>query len=70
MKMARFLSGLVWGGLVGAGLVLLFTPYSGEEMQQKIREWVEQVQTAGQEAAEQKRLELTTQFEEAKRVQS
>jgi gas vesicle protein len=35
---ALFFAGLVMGGLVGAGLALLLTPQSGEEIRSQIRD--------------------------------
>lgn len=68
MKTGNVLMGLLVGALVGVGLALLFAPGSGEETRGRIQEWVNEVQAAGQEAAEQKRLELTAQLEELKRA--
>ncbi len=68
MRIGRFLAGLLYGALVGAGLALLFAPDSGAGTQRRIQEWVQEVRTAGEEAAEQKRLELTAQLEELKRA--
>lgn len=68
MRTGRFLAGVVYGALVGAGLALLFAPESGAEIQGRIREWVQEIRTAGEEAAEQRRLELTAQLEELKRA--
>jgi gas vesicle protein len=68
MRIGQFLAGVVYGALVGAGLALLFAPESGAETQRRIQEWVQEIRTAGEEAAEQKRLELTGQLEELKRA--
>jgi gas vesicle protein len=68
MRIGKFLAGLLWGGLVGAGLGLLFAPASGAETQRRIQEWMQEIQAAGEQAAEEKRLELTAQLEELKRA--
>jgi gas vesicle protein len=67
MRIVKFVAGMLMGGLVGAGLALLFAPDSGAEMQRRLQVWMEEIQSAGEEAAEQKRLELTAQLEELKR---
>lgn len=68
MRIGKFVAGLLMGSLVGAGLALLFAPDSGAETQRRLQEWMEEIQAAGEQAAEQKRLELTAQLEELKRA--
>jgi gas vesicle protein len=65
-KIVQFLTGLLLGALVGAGLVLLLAPQSGDDTRQIIRERVETIRAEGEEAAAAKRLELKTRFEELK----
>lgn len=65
-KASSVLSGLVVGALLGAALVLLLTPRSGEETRQWIQDEVDAVLEQGKLAAEERRLELTRQFEELK----
>lgn len=67
-KMLRILAGLLLGGLVGAGLALLFAPGSGDELQQRIQERLQEVRSEGQRAAEETRLELSARLEELKRA--
>ena len=47
--LSRFLTGFIFGGLIGAGLALILTPYSGEENRLYIVQYVdrakEEVQT-------------------------
>ncbi|MBO9362758.1 MAG: YtxH domain-containing protein [Thermoflexus sp.] len=56
--------GLVWiygflmGGLIGAGLALLWTPCSGLELRERIRSRWLQVVEEGRQAAVQRRTEL------------
>ena len=65
-RVLRMMAGLLLGAALAAGLVLLFAPKSGEEMRRQIQEWVQGVLEEGQQAAEVRRLELTTQFESLK----
>lgn len=58
--------GLLCGAMLAGGLVLLFAPRSGAETQQVIRDRVQSILSAGQEAAEARRLELTERFEALK----
>jgi gas vesicle protein len=62
----RLLTGLFLGGLLGAGLVLLLAPRSGDETRRLIRERVQAILAEGQQAAEERRLELTAQLEALK----
>ena len=65
-KASSVLSGLVVGALLGMVLVLLLTPRSGEETRQRIQDQVDAVLEQGKQAAEERRLELTRQFDELK----
>jgi gas vesicle protein len=58
--------GLLFGAMLAGGLVLLFAPRSGAETQQAIRDRVQAIVLAGQEAAEARRIELTERFEALK----
>ena len=62
----RVATGALVGAAVGAGLVILLTPLTGAELRQAIRDRLEEVRAAGQEAAETRRLELTAQLEALK----
>jgi gas vesicle protein len=66
VRVLRIISGLLVGAAVGAGVVLLFAPQSGAETQQLIKDRVEAILAEGQEAAEMRRLELTSRFEALK----
>ncbi len=68
MRIGKFLEGFFWGSLVGVGFALLFAPDSGAGTQRRLQEWMQEIRTAGEEAADQKRLELTAQLEELKRA--
>ena len=65
-RMLRMMAGLLLGALIAAGLVLLFAPKSGAQMRQKIQAWVQDLLAEGRQAAEVRRVELTTQFESLK----
>jgi gas vesicle protein len=65
-RTVQFFNGLLLGALVGVALVLLLAPQSGEDTRQMIRDRVEAIQAEGERAAEAKRLELKTRFEELK----
>lgn len=66
-RFVRFMVGLCFGAAVGVALVVLLAPQSGEETRQRIQEKVDAVLMEGQRAAEERRLELLTQFEELKK---
>lgn len=59
-------SGALLGATVAATVVVLFAPQSGEELRQAIRDRIDAIRSAGQQAAEARRLELTKQFQELK----
>ena len=65
-----FAAGMVLGATIGAGLVLLFTPQSGVDAQQMLRERIDGILSEGRQAAEMRRLELQTQFETLKQPNS
>ncbi len=65
-KMFRILAGLLLGAVVAAGLVLLFAPRSGAETRRRIQECIEDILAEGRQAAEARRLELTSQFDALK----
>ena len=62
-KALRFIGGFLFGATVGAGVILLFAPGSGEETRQAIQDRVQEILDESRSAAEARRLELTTQFE-------
>jgi gas vesicle protein len=69
-KILRVFVGFVLGAALGAGLVLLFTPQSGDVTKQKVQERIELVRAEGQKAAEARRQELTARFEALKQPRS
>jgi gas vesicle protein len=64
------MAGLLLGVALAAGLVLLFVPQSGAETRRQIQERVQGILAEGRQAAEMRRLELTTQFESLKQPRS
>ena len=65
-KVVNITAGLVLGAVVGAGMVLLLAPRSGEDTRQVIRDRVDAILAEGQQAAETRRLELADRFETLK----
>jgi gas vesicle protein len=65
-RILSMMAGLLLGAALAIGLVLLFAPKSGAEMRRQIQERVQDIMAEGRQAAEVRRLELTTQFESLK----
>jgi gas vesicle protein len=63
-KIFGFFIGAVMGGLVGATLVLLLTPASGEQLRGQLRSRAEIIQGEIQKAANARRVELEKQLTE------
>ncbi|MEA4959751.1 MAG: YtxH domain-containing protein [Anaerolineaceae bacterium] len=61
-KVAGFFKGLVWGGLVGSALVILLTPYTGEDLKARVLGYIENVQQEVKQAGVEKREELESQL--------
>jgi gas vesicle protein len=59
--------GLLAGAVVGAAAAILLAPYSGAELQQRIRTRVQELVEEGRQAAAARRVELGTQLEAFKR---
>jgi gas vesicle protein len=66
-RILMFGGGLLFGAMVGAGLVLLLAPQSGVETRQLIQERVQDILEEGRLAAEERRQELQAQLEDLKR---
>lgn len=66
-RVFRILAGLILGAAVAAGLVMLFAPQSGAETRRRIQEYIEDILAEGSQAAEARRLELTSQFDALKK---
>ena len=61
-SVTNFLSGFTVGALIGAGLVLLFTPYSGGELRERVQTEVDRIQAEVKQAAVDRRAELEGQL--------
>lgn len=57
-KAFNFMLGLVLGGLFGGAVGLLLTPVSGNELRTNIQEYIQQVQSEVEHAADARRVEL------------
>jgi gas vesicle protein len=57
-----FISGTLWGGLLGAAIAILFAPASGEELREQMRARAERIQLEVNQAAIQRRAELERQL--------
>ena len=67
-RVFSFMAGAISGALVGGVVVVLFTPASGEELKQgMVDRWNLALEEA-QQAMEQRRIELETQYREASSV--
>ncbi len=65
-KLFSFLAGMLCGALVGAVLVLLLTPSSGDQLRADATARWETAMTEARQAMEEKRKELEGQFERMK----
>lgn len=61
-KAASFMQGIVFGALVGSALALLFTPWSGDELKQNIKDYAQNFQDEVREAGAEKRRELEAEL--------
>jgi gas vesicle protein len=57
-RILSFIAGILAGGSLGAGIALLFSPQSGDEMRQSLRERVTELKTNSSIAAAEKEAEL------------
>ncbi len=62
MRAIKFLLGAMIGATIGAAVVLLIAPQSGEETQRMITEKFESVISEGKKAYEERRSELERQI--------
>jgi gas vesicle protein len=66
-KFVSFLAGLLAGAVVGVAAAVLLAPYSGPELQEKMRARVQDLIKEGKRAASARRAELEAQLEVFKR---
>jgi len=66
-KAFNFLAGLVAGAVVGAAVAVLLAPYSGPELQERMRTRVQNLIEEGRRAATVRRDELKAQLDTFKR---
>jgi gas vesicle protein len=62
-QVISFIRGAVIGGLIGAGVTLLLTPSSGDELREQMKERAERLQIEVRQAAETRRAEMEQQLE-------
>jgi gas vesicle protein len=62
-KICSFLKGAILGGIISSVLVLLFTPFTGEECRSSICGYIHNIQDEVRRAGEEKRLELERELE-------
>ena len=51
-EVKSFMTGLIIGGILGAGIALLLAPSSGEETRKVVREEIDNIITKGKEVAD------------------
>jgi gas vesicle protein len=66
-RTVSFFIGLFSGAMVGVAAALLLAPYSGSELQNRVRSRAEELIEEGKRAAAARRIELETQLEAFKR---
>ena len=69
-RIFSFLNGLFLGGVVGASIALLLTPYAGEDLRSDIQSRYIEVRDEVQNAAETRRVELEKQLENLRKPAS
>jgi gas vesicle protein len=62
MRFGRFFEGFILGGLLGAGIMLLLAPASGEEFRNQLRSGAENLRAEVEKAASDRRAELEQQL--------
>jgi gas vesicle protein len=60
----RFIAGFIVGMVLGAAAVLLTTPQSGSDLQQGVRERIDEILDEGRRAAASRRAELEARLTE------
>jgi len=57
-KTSSYFNGLFWGGLIASAIVLLYTPYKGEDLKARAKDYLNNVKNEVKEAGEEKRREM------------
>jgi len=57
-KTSSYFNGLFWGGLIASAIVLLYTPYKGEDLKARAKDYLDNVKNEVKEAGEDKRREM------------
>jgi gas vesicle protein len=57
-KASSYFKGFFWGGLIASAIVLLYTPYKGEELKGRAFDYLDNVKNEVKEAGEDKRREM------------
>jgi gas vesicle protein len=57
-KTSSYFKGLFWGGLIASAIVLLYTPFKGEELKARAKDYLDNVKNEVKEAGEDKRREM------------
>jgi gas vesicle protein len=65
-KLLSFLAGAIVGAMVGAAVVVMLAPESGDNTRSEIRGYVNSVVDEGRRAATERRAELEAQFAQSK----
>ncbi|MBM4459487.1 MAG: YtxH domain-containing protein [Chloroflexi bacterium] len=68
LKVINFIGGLILGALVGAVVVLMLTPQSGQDVQASLQTRLNAIVEEGRRAAADRRAELEAQFAQARQV--
>ena len=69
-SIGRFLAGFLFGGLVGMGMTLILTPYSGVENRTYVVKYVDHVKEEVQTAMLEKRAELEVELAHLRQPQT
>jgi gas vesicle protein len=67
-KFFNFFFGAFLGGVVGASVALLFAPMKGEDLRQKLNEYIVEVKGEVNEATMEKRIELEEELAHLRKV--
>ena len=68
-SIGRFLEGFLFGGVIGAGLALILSPYSGEKNRTYIVKYVDQIKEEVQTAMLEKRAEQEQELAQLRQPQ-